>query len=724
MVLDSEDVILATKNKRMSITTLNSFQSLQNTVIVRSAADLPDAIENNFINVENDGSGNAQFVFSSAHNFSDGQIVEILNSSVVAYDGFHTIKFIDTFKFSVIGLTFSTDANGDTVRCLDRDTAYIIAAQILTVNGYRQVGVPSPPSLFNVNAFDSTNIGKNLISMVGNNKTFLTSTGKNFMHFNNMFIVDFTKNNTLFNITGTRTFIDEGVLPRVTGFDGFKFLGTVSNTTFGETFNSFTNFQNPFIFNNVNFGSSHTLIAPTTTAAWIEINNLNPNDSISTQITALDPNITDSSNSILKINPATPKENTFVITDSGQTGGNYFEPRTFSESNTITGFAAAPSPRNLTHTVVTVPNTLATGQDNNQKARISQTTNYNGDFLITTVIAFTSFEIAIPFVSAETSGLYQRLRFIFEYSADIDLVSTLTGFADNGKNGTTITASATLPAGYFDNRRITITGTTKFDGQFRIFNVTTTTFDILKTFETGGTTGTGTIKITDLGIFGHGFPIGPNRPFLIDKSINYDEGVIGEVTGGATVKVDLPFTVDDQTGELLEGSLTPRATNVLLDTVSGELNSKAKGSFSLNNNNTATTITVIGKYETLVLDDNAIPPILKIPLVNETRDTELFRLISTTNGILEYRGLEPFSGQLLATMSVTGGNGNTYTFRALRNNALMVDGTESSVKLGNIDARFSYQVSISAVTGDQFKLQVKNDALTDITIKTLTVVIE
>ena len=113
---------------------------------------------------------------------------------------------------------------------------------------------------------------------------------------------------------------------------------------------------------------------------------------------------------------------------------------------------------------------------------------------------------------------------------------------------------------------MTITGTTNYNGTFKIFNVIgTTSFEIMRAFNAGEPSGgAGTMSLSNLTV------LAPNltlpTPILIDETIDYDEGAIASDGGTNILTVDLPFTVTN-TGIVADGSLTGTAKNVLINTV-------------------------------------------------------------------------------------------------------------------------------------------------------------
>jgi len=69
----------------------DSLDGALNTIYVNDESQFPDAATEFFTHVEDNGIGDARFFFRDSLVYSDGQIADIANSTVPAYDGLHTI---------------------------------------------------------------------------------------------------------------------------------------------------------------------------------------------------------------------------------------------------------------------------------------------------------------------------------------------------------------------------------------------------------------------------------------------------------------------------------------------------------------------------------------------------------------------------------------------------------------------------------------------------------
>ena len=596
-----------------------------NTVEVRVDADLPDALPAPFNEVFNDGDGKATFTTVAAHGYTNGQTVEIIGDVNSVYDGFFQIEVMNVDEFKITALTFSVDITGDTVRCIASNTAYILGTPVQTLHGYRKV----PGS---INIFESTNIGNNLIVMIGTGATFLTASDIGFMHFSNFFAFDGTGANTLFNVKGAGNFTNEGIFPRHSGFDNFDNLGTIDDTAVGPTFTSFTRFNTGFTLTNVNFSGSHQIIQPLGTATWLKINNVLANPLISAVFTALSA-FGGPGTSMFDINPATPLSNKLTLTDSSDTfGGVYFKP---SDS--------------------------------------------------------------LPAITAFVQDI-----------TNFDIWNTT---ADNGFGGTTIFADGIV--GTLDNGRLLDLNSIGINGLFTIFNVTATSFDIALVFPGASESGNWEEQRITATATAHGLSDGDG---IVISGSPYDgPKLIFGVTAN-TYQFPGFFTIGG-TGTMSNASLDGKSLNVRVNTVAPLVNSKAKGSMTLSAINIATTTLGVATFTNL--DLNA--------LAKETNDIERFELIDTSTGELEYTGLEPFSGELTASLfgtKVGGGANVDYIIRAVKNGLVMVDAIEIPFNTGTDPVAAPIIIPVSAVTGDTFQLQVSQAAGDDIIITALTLVIQ
>ena len=85
-----------------------TLEAALNTVFVKDVSQFPDATPGFFTHVENNGIGDARFLFRDSLVYTNEQIAEITNSTVVAYDGVHTIDKSQIFlnkQYDTVTLT-------------------------------------------------------------------------------------------------------------------------------------------------------------------------------------------------------------------------------------------------------------------------------------------------------------------------------------------------------------------------------------------------------------------------------------------------------------------------------------------------------------------------------------------------------------------------------------------------------------------------------------------
>ncbi len=678
---------------------------------VREVADFPDALTASFTTVENNG-GNPQFVFTVPHGYSNKQTVLIENSTDSSYNGFNIITVISTTKFSILSLSFNMTATGDCTRCLNPNTHYKIGVPITTLFGYRRVDNSSL-------IITSENNFVNKIQMIGGNTTFLTFRGTGFVQLFATTIEDLSET---FPTPTTNQFLDV-IGPNVATAFGFLIIKDCDIDFFGKLGNvdefPFVIRESGVLFYNEGFTCQNSLVTNNnilvftfTPSTYLTLNNTTPNLPGS-NFNTITPNLPAGVN-LLNIAPSMDETNKVNITDSASTlGGNYFKPGTEALGD-ITAFSGTVglNPVNVTSTDI--------GADLGSQVfiNITKSTNFNGEFETTFVDADTV-SIVVPggFVAGGiTTGKWEQVRIITNLTAGAANAGTISTIVSNGKGGVTVTANT--GTSLEEGASMTLTGTTFYNGTFRAFDVGNGVFDIHEphTFDDSG--GFWSENKINLEIFNHGLTLGV--PVLIDKTPNNDgPSSIQTIVSTNNVEISGVFVASTTQGLLLDGSLTQSAKNVLLNTVSGELNSKAKGSFSVDGN-TQLTVLTLNTFVDLSLHPGGSPQ-----LVVESQDTELFKLTDPLTGELEYIGLEPFSGQLISSLVFDGGNNKVLTFRAVKNGGAMVDRTTKTITGQNNQSTLTFVVSVTAVTNDKFRLQIDNTTdSTDITIIADTTVIQ
>jgi len=630
------------------------------------------------------------------------------NNFTTVYDQFALISTVGVNTFTAttlagapINLIGTENGTGILIRCLEKDTEYQVVTSIATEKGYRLV--------------DATRLSivvvlgpENRIT-VSNGATFLIGRLVRGLAFQNI-IVQAPEQlppfpETYFDIEGDNNPLSAIITWRDTSVQGFGNLGRVDGASFACADAIFPAYAVGFTITNsiINIANVGYLPFAGTFSSFLTINNIQeglispisqsvlPYTVTMTNLTALNAG----NETGVNINPATPLTNTFSITNTTKPiGGEMFKAGSSASSSLISSFSGTP---NSLPTIVTTdsPHGLVDGQT----IEISRTTNYNGRFVISSASG-SVLTIQRVFIADDGDGDLISIRKITLITDGGTVNLTALSYADNGRGGT-IVSSLGIDAEFINGRRVTIEATTNYNGTFKIFNVIdTVSFEIMKKFEaTELSGGTGKMELSDLTIVNSNLAL--PLPLLIDESIAYDEGVIGSLGGVNLVTVDLPFTATG-TGIVTDGSLDERAKNVLVNTVSGEINSKANGS-----------VLSKGTGISVTLDDNLFHDFNLGVIGNaavEGSDNELFRLTNDVTGEIEYRGEEPFKGRLSFTGSiVSSGSAVDHTFRVVKNGGIMVDNYESAVSIGSAIVSQSFDVPISAEKGDKFRGQFKRD---------------
>lgn len=193
--------------------------------------------------------------------------------------------------------------------------------------------------------------------------------------------------------------------------------------------------------------------------------------------------------------------------------------------------------------------------------------------------------------------------------------------------------------------------------------------------------------------------------------------VVSDVIPGVSYEVVAVFGGTD-TGTFSNASLDQKDVRVSAFANPGQQDSKAIGSFHVNSNATATVIAAALTFVNLNLGGNALAG----------SNIERWTLTDATTGEMRYDGLQPFSGTLLAQVSLQAAGGSpAYAFRVVKNGAVLPDGIETTVETP--DALTVVGVGLLApvmvVNGDLIRLQVANqDGTDDVTISHLSVSIQ
>ena len=160
------------------------------------------------------------------------------------------------------------------------------------------------------------------------------------------------------------------------------------------------------------------------------------------------------------------------------------------------------------------------------------------------------------------------------------------------------------------------------------------------------------------------------------------------------------------------GSLDEKDPRVEMTDSAGQKPSMNIGSVIVNGNLVPTAIATVSTWTNLNLGGLAVAG----------SNIELWNSVDATTGELEYIGLEPMFGQLLAAFSiVTVGGARTFHFRVVKNGSPLPDGVVAVRQVGTVIGSATLLAPVTAVTGDLFRVQVQNvDNNSDIEIRYLS----
>lgn len=794
LLLNSESIGPVFNNEQISVENFNKFQSLLNTVIVRSAINLPNAVVGQFSGVS--GPGDAVFTFAYSPEFPvnpyvNDQIVEIragtgisgynvdtggadytgvpdvligppdlpngiqataiaiLAGPIVdlldpieigsgytsepsvtfsgggasvqatatadppdsidttAYDGFHFLREVTstTFKLTIsltnLGiLQQGLTAVGSSVRCATRNTNFVLATPLLLVDGMRYVDGANL-------SITSTNRYVNTITMIGNSRVFLQGRSIGTLE-TDVVVSDGTGNpvtfqagtNKLLDIVGGGFGTSEILFISNSRFNLFGSLGNISGVSVGFFNSLFIAYGTGFVTNNTAFNVARNVIFTVTpTSVFLTINNPVPDPFTGTLSSIFSGNtltLPVPGSSIFNIIPNLAVENTVTLTNSTSIGaGDFFKSGT-EKTAPITAYAdsaGAPGVR-------TVVSSAGHGLENGQISEIRGSKSYNQRYIVSDVIPNVSYEIVRTFVEDDAKGTGTQVRNITLIANDLTNNGTVNTQTVSSFGFTTINITD-FGTTLVNNDFVTLAGIGPYNGTHRISNIKPgVSFDILIGFQSDQGAGTWIEPRITLSILAHGITV-VGTHVLVDETIFYDGGsTVKEITNADTLTLNGVFNVLETTGGIItDGSLDGFVNNVLVDTVSGELDSQAKCSIDVTGNGTASvTPTQLNDFKDINFGG----------LVVENHDNSLWRLINPMTGEVQYRGLVPFSGHLSATIQASkgGSQAKDYNFRGLKNGGPMIDDRSTPLSLVTQNAQSTtIIISIDVEPLDKIRLQ-------------------
>jgi len=177
-------------------------------------------------------------------------------------------------------------------------------------------------------------------------------------------------------------------------------------------------------------------------------------------------------------------------------------------------------------------------------------------------------------------------------AADNSTTGSILSLADNGSGGTTVTATAALPASIVDTRKLTISATTNYNGTFAIFNVTATTFDIAVAFVGDDATGSWDFN-----------------------SVTFTTGAAHTLSDGLAVQIEKSFLEYNKGRVIFDASASVFSMdNIIFQSPGGALT--GEWTTSLKQDDTRMTVSGNGDQQdtaTIVVGDISTPETLVIP---------------------------------------------------------------------------------------------------------------
>lgn len=281
---------------------------------------------------------------------------------------------------------------------------------------------------------------------------------------------------------------------------------------------------------------------------------------------------------------------------------------------------------------------------------------------------------------------------------------TITAMADNGAGGTTISSTTT----YFESEQVTHSGTTNYNGFFKIFNVVAgVSYDIALAFTADDATGSiDSVRLTLALTGGHG-TVATNTLKIIDTNFyNGFKTALNVVTNDVTVNGTF---ISTNTG-VLERELSVDQTD---RRVSGSNNfmindSRAIASAHVNDNSTANGAIVNNTFTDMVFGTVGAALIASSTM-------ERWRLIDELNCTFEYIGVEPFDGKITFDFTEES-SGGTVDFRHKWQHDIgagfvdLDDPVESLVAVSSDAESVTKTFPLNAKFGDRIKPQITRNS--------------
>ncbi|MCP3924536.1 MAG: hypothetical protein GY714_18335 [Desulfobacterales bacterium] len=298
----------------------------------------------------------------------------------------------------------------------------------------------------------------------------------------------------------------------------------------------------------------------------------------------------------------------------------------------------------------------------------------------------------------DTSGTSGTFTAVADASFSTVTINNVTSSGGNARFNCTIVPSFSV------GQEVTIVGFLTYTAYNKSSIVTATDgstyFEIDSTPYIGSENGTGNFGSSTVTLTDTGTTLANGDTITLDTPVThmYQGGtnVYNKQTNSVQVNATWNATA---TGTWSKAGLNCADPRVLCNNNPGFTDSTYIGSFHVNGNTTATTVSVINTWYDLDLNSSAVA----------SSNMERWKLTDNDAGEIKYIGNEPFSGNLAA--SITGGGevgAQTYLFRAVVNGSPTSDGISAGTTTPAGLRNVALITPIVVSNGDLVRIQVQN----------------
>jgi hypothetical protein len=314
-----------------------------------------------------------------------------------------------------------------------------------------------------------------------------------------------------------------------------------------------------------------------------------------------------------------------------------------------------------------------------------------------------------------TAGQFFRPTLVQSITAQANADIVITSFADSTANpGVDTTVNFGTAVDFVRGQVILIADEAAYDGLHAIVRVAADqeSFDINVVHSTSGA---GTLKMVEHTVASNG--LARDETVVVTGTTDYngtEQTLRISDTSFHLPQVFVPGP--PQAGTATSTGQDQTSTVVSVSVAGNQQDSKSIGSVVATGNAVVTTIALINTWTDLNLNALAVAG----------SNIELWGSVNSTTGEVTYNGTPAFSGEILASMSVTStGGSQSFQFRAVVNGSPLSDGVVVSVDLSSSPMiSVTLVAPIQSVTGDTVRVQVQNiSGTSDVLIQDLSMVI-